>query len=412
MDRPLTKWHCSEPPRKDHAAPAWLTASEFEDTPRVAAAKAAQLCDLLVASKRTVLYTGAGISASVVGQAARSGQNKTGWKATTGARPTYTHFALGALANAGFIHSWVQQNHDGLPQKAGFPQERINEIHGSWFDPSNPVVKYSGRLHTPAFLGMREDAETADLVLVLGTSLSGLNADRVAKNAAARAERGASLGSVIVNLQQTVHDGSATLRFFGCSDDVLARVVEQLKVPVPRTQRTWPEDRVLVPYDTEGRRTNGEKTWLDLRPGQRVRIAGDNNIRGSNQPQYQHIKSGEGRVLAREDGHASFVLNIEGARMRLGVWWLDVAKRGGVEQLPIVNVSPSSRGRSASPARRALQDRGKPTPKPSPKQAPKPTLRPSPKPQPKATPTSQTQFKPPTRTALQTKQPQKPKWRI
>ncbi len=40
----------------------------------------------------------------------------------------------------GLLHGWVQQNHDGLPQKAGFPQERINEIHGSWYDPGNPVA--------------------------------------------------------------------------------------------------------------------------------------------------------------------------------------------------------------------------------------------------------------------------------
>jgi hypothetical protein len=40
----------------------------------------------------------------------------------------------------GLLHGWVQQNHDGLPQKAGFPQERINEIHGSWYDPGNPAT--------------------------------------------------------------------------------------------------------------------------------------------------------------------------------------------------------------------------------------------------------------------------------
>ena len=34
------------------------------------------------------------------------------------------------------------------------PQENINEIHGSWFDPSNPVVKYSGSLQTELFEGM------------------------------------------------------------------------------------------------------------------------------------------------------------------------------------------------------------------------------------------------------------------
>lgn len=72
----------------------------------------------------------------------------------------------------------MQQNHGGLPQKAGFPQERINEIHGSWYDPGNPVVKYSGSLHDRSYPWMREDAETADLCLVLGTSLGGLNADQ------------------------------------------------------------------------------------------------------------------------------------------------------------------------------------------------------------------------------------------
>lgn len=57
-----------------------------------------------------------------------------------------SHYALCALDSAGLLHSWVQQNHDGLPQKAGFPQEKINEVHGAWFDPSNPVVFMDGTL--------------------------------------------------------------------------------------------------------------------------------------------------------------------------------------------------------------------------------------------------------------------------
>ena len=40
------------------------------------------------------------------------------------------------------------------------------------------VVKYSGTLHDKSYPWMREDAETADLCLVLGTSLGGLNADQ------------------------------------------------------------------------------------------------------------------------------------------------------------------------------------------------------------------------------------------
>ena len=33
-----------------------------------------------------------------------------------------THRVLAALQKAGLLHGWIQQNHDGLPQKAGFPQ--------------------------------------------------------------------------------------------------------------------------------------------------------------------------------------------------------------------------------------------------------------------------------------------------
>jgi hypothetical protein len=41
------------------------------------------------------------------------------------------------------------------------------------------VVKYSGNLKDDAYPRMEHDADTADLVLVLGTSLGGLNADQV-----------------------------------------------------------------------------------------------------------------------------------------------------------------------------------------------------------------------------------------
>merc|ERR1711998_786375 len=101
--------------------------------------KIEKLAQLLLMSKRTVIYSGAGISvAAGIGQAARGNFRSV---KSTDADPTFTHLALGALARAGLVHSWEQQNHDGLPQKAGVPQEMVNEIHGSWFDPSNPVVK-------------------------------------------------------------------------------------------------------------------------------------------------------------------------------------------------------------------------------------------------------------------------------
>merc|ERR1711970_1560285 len=86
---------------------------------------------------------------------------------------------------------------------------------------------------------MKEDAATADLVIVVGTSLGGLNADQVAVRAAQRSLRnkpwkangkGGALGTVMINLQQTEQDGKATLRMFGTTDTVLPRVLEKLGI--------------------------------------------------------------------------------------------------------------------------------------------------------------------------------------
>lgn len=365
-------WKCDKPPRKDHDAPDWLTATEFEDLPQVADAKCQQLAELLRVSKKTVLYTGAGISASVIGQAALSGQNKVGWKPNKmEAEPTPTHYALGLLGREGLIHSWVQQNHDGLPQKAGFPQELINEIHGSWYDPCNPVVKYSGTLHERAYPWMESDAETADLVLVLGTSLGGLNADQVPNKTSRRSlepgPRGA-LGTVCVNLQQTAVDGTMSLRLFGRSDDVLHVLLKKLGLKMPKpTSIKWSESRVLVPYDKNGcRLAEGDQKrmmWLDLRDRQKIKITKGHNIQGAKQPQFMHIKTGLGTVLQRDESSCSFALAIEGANMRLGIWWLDAAMRGALDMLPVVNVDPAFEGEAlpeAKPRRSQSSARSKP----------------------------------------------------
>lgn len=324
-------------------------------------AKCAALAQLLMLSHKTVVYSGAGISvAALIGQAARGsgGQGSKG----TDAWPTKTHFALGALGRAGLLQGWVQQNHDGLPQKAGFPQEHINEIHGSWFDPSNPVVLYSGSLKDDAYPQMRHDAATADLVIVVGTSLGGLNADQVATRTAGRSlhdrpwrakGRGGALGTVIINLQQTEQDGKATLRLFGTTDSVLPRVLEKLGLaeivhtdptaarffrepngymydsklsrwqmrlldehgqmqPVERPRFTGEDRVVVVPYDRDGNRSATAEMVLDLRNGSAVRITDGHNIQGAGQPHYLHIgadqpyprpKAYGGQTLKNGPGH-------------------------------------------------------------------------------------------------------------
>lgn len=116
---------------------------------------------------------------------------------------------------------------------------------------------------------------------------------------------------------------------------------------------------MLVPYDKEGRRSktpDQPRMWLDLRDDQKVRITPGHNIQGARQPQYMHIGAakavkiqgverqpapGLGSVLRREEDSGSFVLQIEQATMRLGIWWLEAAQRGAVDVLPIVNTRPA-----------------------------------------------------------------------
>lgn len=346
-EAPAVTWESKVLPRDDHGSTAdWLTATEYCDHSVVIDAKCAQLARMIQLSQKTVVYSGAGISVpALIGQAAK-GSSGSGSKSSD-AFPTKTHFALGALGRHGLLHGWVQQNHDGLPQKAGFPQESINEIHGSWFDPSNPVVLYSGTLKGDAYPQMIHDADTADLVIVVGTSLGGLNADQVANKTAKRSLRnkpwkpdgsGGALGTVIINLQQTEQDGKASLRLFGTTDTVLPRVLEKLGLaecspnqkgekfvrepngymyadhPASRDPNCWtmklldastgkmeaienarflPNNRkALVPYDAEGRRLkdgDDRRMVLDLSNGAGVKITDGHNIQGAGQPAYLHI---------------------------------------------------------------------------------------------------------------------------
>ena len=202
---------------------------------------------------------------------------------TTDAQPTLTHRALAALRTAGLVSDWIQQNHDGLPQKAGYPQEDVVEVHGSWYDPSNPVVCYAGTVRRDIFLRMKEARREADLVLVIGTSLSGLNCDSVATQAADRSLEGDSLGSVIINLQQTEKDGKyflvleyfstfspgvATLRLFSETDHVFKLLVASLGLTLDETTlwQTPPANKVEVPYNKTGQRSPSLVMELDLSP--------------------------------------------------------------------------------------------------------------------------------------------------
>ena len=75
------------------------------------------------------------------------------------------------------------------------------------------------------------------------------------------------------------------------------------------------------------------------------------NVQGAGQPAFMHIgaepgmtapngrKAGRGVGVVRgyDAAQSGWVLEIEGARMLLGVWWAHAAARGAVEQLPVLN---------------------------------------------------------------------------
>merc|ERR1712232_901964 len=76
--------------------------------------------------------------------------------------------------------------------------------------------------------------ENADLVLALGTSLSGLRSDGVAEAVAARARAsGTGLGLVIISLTKTPLDDIAALRIYGTLDQTLSMLSEKLGVRLP-----------------------------------------------------------------------------------------------------------------------------------------------------------------------------------
>eukprot|EP00931_Biecheleriopsis_adriatica_P076382 TRINITY_DN50093_c0_g1_i1.p1 TRINITY_DN50093_c0_g1~~TRINITY_DN50093_c0_g1_i1.p1 ORF type:complete len:523 (+),score=102.99 TRINITY_DN50093_c0_g1_i1:63-1631(+) len=348
---PRCVWSSDKKPRQN--SPDWLTASEYADQPEVFREKVKCLAALLFASRRTMAYTGAGLSvAAGIGMAAvgSKGGAGTGMGVATAGEPTLAHCVMAELNRQGLLHGWVQQNHDGLPQKAGYKQEDINEIHGSWFDPSNPVVKYSGSLRGDLFEDMEDQAQEADLVLVLGTSLTGLNADQCVTETARRSTAGAALGSVIISPQKTAQDGKASLRIFGKSDDVMKALAAELGLGPRAVGRgrgircsadLFPkESRVLVPYDRNGQRSNRVKTYWDLSKGQRIRISSFNNLKGAHQPQDKGLTSETvGTVGGRDEKTCSISLVFSGTNKRIGIWWLETAMRGGVEYLPVVNVN-------------------------------------------------------------------------
>jgi len=336
-------------------------AHEYMEEPAVLRAKVKLLADLLRRSRNCLAYTGAGIStASGIGDYATRDEAtvdarpklRSPWEA----QPTKAHRVLTALHHAGMLKHWVQQNHDGLPQKAGYPQHAINEIHGGWYDPSNPVVPMSGQLRGDLFQWMLDWEQETDLVLALGSSLCGMNADRMVVTPANKATRGDGLGVVIVSLQRTQHDDLASLRIYATLDEVFTLLAEEMGLDVaeegtrytPRLCQaegegdidSMPADTFPVRYDSAG---NADLSCerlgsfvLDLREGSRVRLTSGPNAGDEGVVLGRNLE-GHWRITFRHRLKKTSKILVPFQRV-LGSWWVEAAIHGTVDRIPVVSV--------------------------------------------------------------------------
>jgi len=243
---------------------------------------------------------------------------------------------LTRLFNQGYLKKVVNQNHDCLLQKSGFPQHALNEIHGSWFDPSNPGGNI---LRDDLFDELRFLEETTDLCLALGTSLSGLNADRLAKTPAKKYP-GKGFGLIIVTLQETQLDSMCTLRIFATLDEVLSSLAQELQLPELPKKISQEEHSNNVfknlPYDQKtGKQSTTTTCSVDLNEGSRIKVlvgsyAGCNGIVGKKNSQGHFNLEIYSPIVI--DGVTTMLNN----HHLLGSWWFTEAQQGLITCLPVV----------------------------------------------------------------------------
>jgi len=223
-------------------------------------------------------------------------------------------------------------------------------------------------LRSDLYADMVWQARNADLVIVLGTSLTGLNADQCVTSTASRsmqpravkrkqcckrkgADRAAAvraLGSVIISPQRTPQDGTATLRIFAKADDVMKALAQEFDFEpramghgVSRSADLFPtQSQIMVPYDRNGVLSTKVKTCWDLSVGAKVRISSHNNIEGAKQPTDKDLTCDTiGTICRRREETCSILIDFNGTKKQLGLWWLETAQRGGMQHLPVVNVN-------------------------------------------------------------------------
>jgi len=245
------------------------------------------ISDVILQSRRVVVFTGAGIStesgisdfrspggiwdrfdpneftyqkflSSEVTREKYWEFNKSLWPTIVDAKPNRGHYAITELYHIDKLDCVITQNIDGLHQKSGVPDEKVIELHGTlnWVNCLGcgrryPREQISSRLESgemvpkcdscggilkPATISFgqpmpeRETHEAerrsanCDLFLVAGSSLVVYPAAQMPSIAK---DSGAKL--IIVNLAPTPHDHYADIVIHEQTGQVLSQAVEQVK---------------------------------------------------------------------------------------------------------------------------------------------------------------------------------------
>jgi len=334
-----------------------MPSHEYRDDPRTLQKKIALLAELVRSSSNCMAYTGAGISTTAgiddyaskkSGKQSKLNENRKKVKKPRYAKPTLGHRVLTELYHTGHLKHWVQQNHDGLPQKAGYPQHEINEIHGGWWDVSNTVVPMSGSLRSDLFSWMCEWQEKADLTLAMGTSLCGMSADDCVSDPADRFQKEEKgFGSIIIGLQRTPMDEISSIRFYGTIDQIvslLAREMDLIIKPYKTLVPDVPNDAQIaewvfkVPYDAEGKLTTNPDEMIiwDLRKGKQILIAAGagKGFEGTITGFYPNTPHLAVQTLRQYQGES---FGKEKKTYYLGNWWIETITKGLWHAIPMVN---------------------------------------------------------------------------
>eukprot|EP01114_Cavostelium_apophysatum_P020497 TRINITY_DN6888_c0_g1_i1.p1 TRINITY_DN6888_c0_g1~~TRINITY_DN6888_c0_g1_i1.p1 ORF type:complete len:371 (+),score=59.41 TRINITY_DN6888_c0_g1_i1:125-1237(+) len=249
---------------------------EFFEEPDIVDKKGAVIAQWIRESRHCIIFTGAGISTSAgipdfrgpegVWTMRAQGKTAVARGNTLSAIPTDSHMGILELQKQGLCKYLVSQNTDGLHRRSGIETLKLSELHGNsnlekcesckaeylrdsrvrtaaqvheHYTGKN-CPKCGGKLHDtiinfgeslPHVPLQRayDNAQKADLCLVLGSSLTVSPANDIPKTVA---KRGGKL--IICNLQRTPLDDAAKMRVFAKTDDLMRSIFKGLQLEIPK----------------------------------------------------------------------------------------------------------------------------------------------------------------------------------